>query len=137
MNSESSKILVVDDDPLLRGLIREFLKLTGQEVIEAGSGIQARSLIEAHQPDLVLLDVFMPDMSGLELCAWLRTEKNDGETAVLMMTGLADNESIENAFDVGATDFIEKPFNNYLLQHRIHYLLLLWACSLQGVLKNE
>ncbi|MBV1959542.1 MAG: EAL domain-containing protein [Pseudomonadales bacterium] len=123
MSKEGSKILVVDDDPLLRGLVCVLLKRAGYEVIEADSGKEALPLIELHQPDLALLDVNMPEMSGLEVCAWLRTEKNDGETVVLMMTGMADNESIENAFDVGATDFIEKPFNNYLLRHRVHYLL--------------
>ncbi|MBV1915176.1 MAG: EAL domain-containing protein [Pseudomonadales bacterium] len=123
MSMDLSKILVVDDEPMLRGLVCQLLSLAGYEVIEADSGEGAKRLIKEHQPDLVLLDVFMPGMSGLEVCGWLRTEQQDDETVVLMMTGLADSASIDMAFEVGATDFIEKPFNNYLLRHRVHYLL--------------
>src|SRR5262249_19216641 len=76
-----------------------------------------------HRPDIVILDVMMPEMSGFEVCQALRTLPGGRNTPVLMATALDDVESIERAYRVGATDFIDKPINWPVLPHRIRYLL--------------
>jgi len=116
-------VLVVDDDPTMRLLVREALSGDGHEVVEAPDGVAALRLFESREPDLVLLDVKMPNMDGFEVCSWIRSRLTSRHTPVLMMTGLDDEESIRSAYDAGATDFITKPLNWLILRHRVRYLL--------------
>ena len=122
-DSSTPRVLVVDDEPMMRLLACESLKQAGFEPIEADSGEEAQRLILQCQPDLILLDVLMPGISGFELCEWLRVECDDQCTPVLIMTGLDDGASIDRAYEVGATDFITKPINYPILSHRVRYLL--------------
>jgi diguanylate cyclase (GGDEF)-like protein/PAS domain S-box-containing protein len=92
-------------------------------VKEAGSGEQALEALERERPDIVLLDVVMPGIDGYEACRRLRDKAAGRHVPVLMLTGLDDLESINRAYEAGATDFISKPINWGVLGHRVRYML--------------
>jgi len=115
--------LVVDDELSLRLSMSAALSKAGFEVIEAENGREALTLFESHNPDLVLLDVLMPEMDGFETCSAIRNLPEGKYTQILMVTGLDDSESIEYAFEVGANDFVAKPLNWVMLGHRGRYML--------------
>ena len=117
------KVLVVDDDAALRMLVCAALEQNGMAVIEAANGYRALESFEQHQPDVVLLDVLMPKLDGFATCTALREKPGGAHVPVLMMTGLDDVESIDRAFEVGATDFITKPVNYAILTYRVKYML--------------
>ena len=116
---EQPVVLIVDDDMTVRLLARESLEQAGLSVEEAEDGTQALSTFERLQPDLVLLDVYMPGMDGFRVCEALRKLPGGEATPVLMVTGADDIDSINCAYEVGATDFAIKPVNWLILQHRV------------------
>ncbi len=122
MSSNAIRILVVDDELTARLLMRAALVKAGFEVFLAENGAAALSQFQAQACDLVMLDVGMPGMDGYQVCAALRAAVGD-ELPIVMVTGLDDLESVERAFDAGATDFIAKPINWALIGHRVRYLL--------------
>ncbi len=122
MNSKP-RILMVDDDAGARRLTRATLNKAGFDVIEAANGALALEAIHQAMPDLVLMDVSMPVMDGFTACAELRRLPGGTRVPVTMITGLDDTQSIERAFEVGATDFITKPINWSVLPHRVRYML--------------
>jgi diguanylate cyclase (GGDEF)-like protein/PAS domain S-box-containing protein len=123
MNTDRHRILIVDDDAGGRRLTRATLVRAGFDVTEASDGAQALESMRELLPDLVLLDVSMPVMDGFSCCAELRKLPGGQRVPVVMMTGLDDVQSIERAFEVGATDFITKPINWPILSHRVRYML--------------
>jgi diguanylate cyclase (GGDEF)-like protein/PAS domain S-box-containing protein len=123
MITDRHRILIVDDDAAGRRLSRATLLRAGFEVIEAEDGAKAVESMRDLLPDLVLMDVSMPVMDGFTACAELRKLPGGPRVPVVMMTGLDDVQSIERAFEVGATDFITKPINWPILAHRVRYML--------------
>jgi signal transduction histidine kinase len=123
MNERRSTILIIDDDPIARLLAREALEQSGWVVEEAENGRLGLEAFARLHPDLVLLDVLMPEMGGFAVCTELRRLPEGMHVPVLIMTGLEDYQSITQAYDVGATDFIVKPINGLLLGHRVRYML--------------
>jgi signal transduction histidine kinase len=123
MNERRSTILIIDDDPIARLLAREALEQSGWVVEEAENGRLGLEAFARLHPDLVLLDVVMPEMGGFAVCTELRRLPEGLHVPVLIMTGLEDYQSITQAYDVGATDFIVKPINGLLLGHRVRYML--------------
>lgn len=121
--TESARILVVDDDPLTRLMASEALREGGFSTLEAEDGGKALDLFDAALPDLILLDVMMPGLSGFEVCQQMRARRNGALVPIIMLTGLDDGDSVQRAFDAGATDFISKPINWTLLRFRIRYVL--------------
>lgn len=117
------KVLIVDDDTVARLLACEALEQSGWEVNEAENGRLGVEAFSQYRPDLVLLDIMMPEMDGFAVCAALRRLPEGQHTPILIMTGLEDYQSITQAYDVGATDFIVKPINGLLLGHRARYML--------------
>ncbi len=115
--------LITDDDIIIRMFAREALEQAGWAVEEAENGREACNAFQQNQPDVVLLDVMMPEMDGFQTCAALRQLPGGEHTPILIMTGLEDFESITKAYDAGATDFIVKPLNAMLLTHRIRYMV--------------
>jgi diguanylate cyclase (GGDEF)-like protein/PAS domain S-box-containing protein len=120
---ESAHLLIVDDDPLLRGMSARTLAHAGFAVSEAASGDQALAAIAERPFDLVLLDVVMPGLDGYEICRQIRAMPGRARVPILMLTGLNDTASIELAYRHGATDFITKPINWTLLSHKVRYAL--------------
>lgn len=115
--------LIVDDDEGQRLMLQETLEQAGLTVTEARDGAEAVTLFERFSPDLVLMDIKMPVMDGLEACARIRQLPKGGDVPILLITGLDDHESINRAFDADATDFITKPVNWPILNHRVRYML--------------
>lgn len=116
-------VLIADDDAATRLMVRAALEQSGFAVAEADNGVQAISAFERHNPEIVLLDVVMPMMDGFEACSAIRKLPNGSEVPILMLTGLDDIESINKAYEVGATDFATKPVNWIVLSHRVRYML--------------
>jgi PAS domain S-box-containing protein len=116
-------ILVVDDDKVMRRLVRRVLERRGYAVEEAADGAQALSAFERLQPDVVLLDITMPEMDGFASLARLRALPGGDRTPVLMITALDDKASVDRAFEAGATDYITKPIHWDVLYHRMRNLL--------------
>ena len=119
--SNAPRLLVIDDDLLLRGMAVRALRHGGFHVTEADSGERGLALLADAALDLILLDVVMPGIDGFETCRRVRATPEGERLPVLMMTGLNDVESIEKAYDAGATDFITKPVQWGLLVHRVRY----------------
>ena len=116
-------VLVADDDVASRLLACEVLKRAGLRVIEAGNGREALLRFGESAPQIVLLDVMMPEMDGYEACAALRAMPGGQTVPILMLTGLDDVDSINRAYEVGATDFAIKPIKWLILAHRVRYML--------------
>lgn len=116
------KILAVDDDPMVLDLLMGSLPKAGYEdVTTAGSAAEAMELIQtADQPfDCFLLDIQMPQMSGIELCDWIRYIPEYAETPILMVTAMSDKMFINQAFAAGASDYVTKPFDPLELTTRM------------------
>ncbi|MGE5237346.1 MAG: EAL domain-containing protein [Chloroflexota bacterium] len=120
---ETPLALVVDDDPSTRLLVRVVLEESGFAVAESGDGVSGLRVFRESCPDVVLLDVMLPDMDGLEVCTAMRRFPDCEQVPVIIMTSLDDISSIERAYESGATDFITKPFNLTVLAHRARYML--------------
>ncbi|MEO8250049.1 MAG: EAL domain-containing protein [Burkholderiales bacterium] len=133
----SNRLLVVDDDPLLRSISERTLRHAGFEVTVAGSGEEAISAFESEQFSLVLLDVMMPGIDGYETCTRLRAMPKGVSVPILMLTGLNDSESIDQAYQAGATDFIAKPINWTLLAQRVRYALRAAAATESAVRSRQ
>ncbi len=116
-------ILTVDDDAGQRLLARTVLEGANFVAEEAENGAHALEVFEDCNPDIILLDVMMPEMDGFETCSAIRKMPHGRHVPILMITGLDDVESINRAYDIGATDFLSKPINFAVLPHRIRYLL--------------
>lgn len=121
--TKKASILVVDDDPTLRLLTRAALEQVGFDVIEAENGRVAVDVAMTAFPDMIMLDVEMPVLDGFSACAEIRKHKAFADTPVVMLTGRDDDESIQQAYDCGATDFISKPINWSLLGQRVRYIV--------------
>jgi signal transduction histidine kinase len=122
-NPKAAKILIVDDDHTMRLLTRATLEKTGFQVEEAEDGASALEVFRDFHPDLILLDVMMPKMDGFATCTALRTQLNGEYLPIVIVTGLDDIDSINRAYEAGATDFITKPINWPLLAYRVRYIL--------------
>ena len=104
-------VLVIDDDIGIRDLARHVLTAQGFRIISADNGTQGIRLFEERKPEIVMLDVMMPEQNGFDVCIALRRLPHGKHTPILMITSLEDVESIDRAYQAGATDFVTKPFN--------------------------
>ncbi|WP_300454402.1 EAL domain-containing protein [Accumulibacter sp.] len=118
-----SRALVVDDDQVLRLLEQETLSQFGFEVCQAADGETALALLVELPPDLVLLDVDMPGIDGFEVCRCIRQRWDANDVPVIMVTGMDDLNSINQAYESGASDFIAKPIHWPILGYRARYVL--------------
>jgi signal transduction histidine kinase len=121
--SEPSKILVVDDDERNVRLLESILRASGYPVIKAYDGQEALDLIASERPDLVLLDVMMPRMSGLEVCQKVRSQYETRLLPVIMVTALNALEEKVQALEMGADDFLSKPINKVELLAKLRSML--------------
>ncbi len=115
------KVLVVDDDPELLPLIAYALRQSGYLALEAASGERALELLSAELPDLVILDLNLPGIDGLEVCRRLRAARN--RIPVLILTVRTEEESQVQGLDAGADDYLTKPFSPRTLMARVRALL--------------
>lgn len=113
-------ILVVDDEARMRRFIRMNLELEGYQVVEAENGVQALDQIRKYTPDLVIMDVMMPEMDGFETLAMLREIST---VPVILLTVRSDEEDINRGLNLGADDYITKPFSPRELNSRVAAVL--------------
>lgn len=116
---ENSKILLVDDIAKNLQLLGTILQEQGFQVAIAKSGAQALSIIENKPPDLILLDISMPEMDGYEVCIKLKDNPNTADIPIIFLTAKTELEDIIKGFDVGGVDYITKPFNPKELLKRV------------------
>jgi PAS domain S-box-containing protein len=117
--TETSTILIVDDEPALRTALGDLLAVEGYDLILASSGLEALKKAAELIPDLVLLDVKMPDIDGFEVCRRLRADPLLSDVPVIMVTSLADRDSRLRGFEAGADDFVSKPVDDIELLARV------------------
>ena len=118
-----STILLVEDDPDIRHLVSYKLSKSGMTVIGVADGVAALREARAHPPDLVLLDVRMPRMSGIEVCRELRAGPLTADVPIIMLTARARPQDLEQGYEAGATDYIVKPFSPRELLERVETAL--------------
>ena len=117
-------ILVVEDDPDARKVLSLILKLDGFEVSTVSGGREAIDSIRAAAPDLVLLDVMMPDLDGYEVCRSIRSEPATRLIPIVMLSGKADRESVVRGLAAGANEFLAKPIKPSSLTKQLRAALM-------------
>ena len=126
-NNESflpqSTVLIVDDNPQNVELLQAFLESLPVRIITAGDGIDALEKVAEHNPDLILLDIMMPRMSGFQVCRTLKGNNKTRDIQILMVTALNELGDIEQASECGTDDFVSKPVNKFELLTRVKSLL--------------
>ena len=118
-----ARILIVDDDPVMRRLTKGALQNDGYVLTEAANGREALELVRRAAPDLVILDFVMPELDGLDVLRVLRADPTTVSLPVLMLTSQADEDSTRAGFEVGATDYLTKPFSSPQLSARVRACL--------------
>lgn len=118
-------ILVVDDNQQNLELIQAYLDDVDCETYAASDGVEALESVAAHKPDLILLDVMMPKMSGFEVCRRLKNNPNTKDIPIIMVTALNEFGDIERGIDSGTDDFVSKPVNRLELLTRVKTMLKL------------
>lgn len=109
--SAAAKILIVEDDEAVRLRLRDLLEREGCEIVEAEDGVAGLAAALAAPPDLLLLDIMMPGLSGFEVCARLRADGRTRELPVIVLSSSDESESMVAALEAGADDFLRKPFS--------------------------
>jgi DNA-binding response OmpR family regulator len=120
MHEQQPLVLVVDDDPALLKLMGDSLGLAGYRVITASEGKTALQLVEDSKPDLVLLDVMMPDMDGWQVCQRVR---QFSQVPIIMLTAKAQSEDVIHGLEIGAQDYVVKPFSVDVVLARVKAVL--------------
>jgi two-component system OmpR family response regulator len=113
-------VLIVEDDPIVAQLIRLYLVRDGHDVIAAGDGIEGLRLARERRPDLIILDLNLPGMDGMEVCRRVRAES---QAPVVMVTARVDEEDRLAGLDLGADDYLAKPFSPRELAARVRAVL--------------
>ncbi len=116
-------ILAVDDEPEALGSIRRMLNEEGHEVLVATGGQPALKILKTRQPDLIILDIMMPEMSGIEVCKHIRANPFLSKIPILFLTAKSQPENIVEGLDAGGDDYVTKPFQIIELPARIRALL--------------
>lgn len=122
---EPTYILIVDDNLQNLELMHAYMEELGCPVRTARDGLEAIGVIEGAQPDVILLDVMMPRMSGFQVCTKLKSEKTTRDIPIIMVTALNEMSDVEKAMESGADDFVTKPVNKQELVLRVRSLLQL------------
>jgi two-component system, cell cycle response regulator len=134
---QSSKILVVDDLPNNLKVLRGLLKNSNYQLIFASSGRQCLDLVQKNRPDLILLDLMMPEMDGIEVCRRLKESPLTAEIPIIFLTASNEPANLIEAFDLGAVDYVTKPFRTSELRARIETHLKLFHLQQKTQQKAE
>lgn len=124
LESGRRKALVVDDDEELVELIRDALEADGRfEVRVANNGFDAGMMVKEYRPDILVLDVMLPDINGKEVCQRVRMDSALDDTKIICISGMVEADKIQELKDAGANDFVQKPFEIESLMERMCHLL--------------
>jgi DNA-binding response OmpR family regulator len=121
--SAPPRVLIADDTPQAAELMEAYLADCGYELRTVADGEQTLQAVKAWKPDLILLDIMMPRMSGFEVCKRLRADPATHEIGIIMVTALDQPSDIERAVEAGTDEFLSKPVNKSELLHRVRSLL--------------
>jgi DNA-binding response OmpR family regulator len=113
-------VLVVDDEPVVRDVVARYLRRDGYDTLEAADGEAAKGILETSDPSLVVLDVMLPGLDGLELCRWIRSTS---DTPVVLLTALGEEGDRIAGLELGADDYVTKPFSPRELVIRVGNIL--------------
>ena len=108
----TKSLLVVDDDPIIRESVTWALKKQNYEVIEAVNGVEAIECFDRHKPDLILLDILMPDKDGLAVCTELRERRSGPYVPIIFTSSLGQLEDKVRGLSIGGDHYLAKPFHN-------------------------
>ncbi|HSV26430.1 MAG TPA: response regulator [Sedimentisphaerales bacterium] len=122
---ETPKVLVVDDNEQNLELLQAYLEDLDCCVLAARSGAQALEMIRQEKPDIILLDVMMPEMSGFEVCRQVRNDPDSKHIPIIMVTALNEFGDIQRGINCGTDDFLSKPVNRWELIARVKTMLKL------------
>jgi len=119
------KILIVDDQAKIRELVHVTVRIGNYEIFEASSGDEALKLAYEQQPDLIFLDVMMPNSSldGFDVCEILKKDERTKEAHILMLTALDGDEDLDKGYNVGANGYFTKPFSPLELMNKVEEIL--------------
>jgi DNA-binding response OmpR family regulator len=122
-------IMVVDDDPDTLTILLRYITREGFAVVEASSGAECLRLAKQHPPDVIVLDLMMPEMDGFAVCRALRADTNTAEIPVIMLTARDDVDTRAEGMELGVSDFVAKPVARRELVERIHAQLDMLAAD--------
>ena len=117
------KVLVIDDDPVIVELLRVNFEIEGFEVIVAGDGPEGLQLAATRGPDVILSDIMMPRMDGLEVVATLKRGAGTKHIPVILLSAKAQNAEVQQGLEAGADDYVTKPFDPFELIDRVNAVL--------------
>lgn len=115
----TATVLIIDDEIHIRRLIAQMLELAGYRVLEAASGPEALRLIEGTVPDVITCDIFMPGMTGFDVLEALKSQPDTAKIPVIMLTALGQEKDTNRAMELGAADYVTKPFGSTKLTETI------------------
>jgi DNA-binding response OmpR family regulator len=121
--ADKKKILLADDEEDIKAVVTLFLESKGYQVITAFDGLAALDLARSESPDLILLDVMMPVVNGFEVCTRLKADDATRDIPVVMLSAMAQSESVDKGLAAGAVDYIVKPFDPSRLEEVIARVL--------------
>ncbi|MBS1734028.1 MAG: response regulator [Bacteroidetes bacterium] len=121
--STAHKILVVDDDPYILMSLEFLMRKNGFDVMVARNGTEALDLVEKQLPDLVLLDIMMPDVDGYEICRYIKKSSRLKNTKVVFVSAKSKESDIQKSYELGASLYITKPFSTRELLKQVKELL--------------
>jgi two-component system phosphate regulon response regulator PhoB len=117
------KVLVIDDEPTILELLRINFEMGGFEVVSAADGNAGLTKARDHQPDLVVSDIMMPGLDGLEVLKRLRTDPSTADLPVILLSAKAQKADVQRGFELGADDYVTKPFDPLELLDRVNAVL--------------
>jgi DNA-binding response OmpR family regulator len=120
---QPERILVVDDNETNRDILEARLAANGYEVLHAGDGEQALAMTARHRPDLILLDIMMPKVDGIEVCRRIKADADLALTPIILVTAKSDSKDVVDGLDAGADDYLTKPIDQTALVARVKALL--------------
>jgi DNA-binding response OmpR family regulator len=128
-DDDRPRIMVVDDDPDTLSILARYVQREGFVVVEASSGPECLRLVREYPPDVILLDLMMPEMDGFAVCRTLRMDSATAEIPVIMLTARDDLDARAEGMETGVSDFIAKPVLRRELSERIHAQLEMLAAD--------
>ena len=123
MSDRKQKILIIDDMPDILKMLSKHLESWGYIPLTASSGEEGLKIAKSEQPDLILLDMLLPKMKGMQACSHLKTNPSTSSIPVIFLTGLTLAEYIKTGMELGADDYVTKPFEAAQLKERIRVCL--------------
>ena len=123
MNQTKEKILIVDDEPNILLSLDFLMRKGGYSVFIARNGTEALELIQLHHPDLVLLDIMMPDVDGYEICKFIKSVPEFSACKVIFLSAKSKESEILYGFEIGADAYFTKPFSTRMLMQKVQELL--------------